>query len=374
MKKVVKIFIISICTFLAICQINSHVYSYTIDEVKEAIEFKTVEEAGEPSEYDILIDSEDLKSDIQFPYIKNSVESVLYVEDGLLDIDFFKVNSNNTNSTWLTISQTIRNVFHIFMYIGAALLLTILIYFAVVTVISSVFQNDVLPLNNFFSRRNNSNYEGRLREKIFIEQWITLVLLLPSLVLIINLLISLSSAIVDLTDVNDWADEKYNYVIYVKNSKGDTNPNKNYYFKTNIEGMLMFKTQYKWTKAPLKNIINIISGLFITAFKYFVKGLFIVRMFVIAGLTIISPILLIINALYRISGSRGILKKALILYLYMIFIKPAIALIFYLLIGINPTLVSAFSLYSLVIVIATVIIFIFSAWLLIRALKNKTSV
>ena len=221
MKKAVKIFIISICTFLAICQINSKVYSYTIDEVKQAIEFKTVEEEGEPSEYDVLINAEDLIENVEFPYIESSIEKILYVEDGLLDIDFFNVNSTNTNQKWAVVSGVVKNFFHILLYIGAALLLTFLIYFAVRIVISSIYEKKE---NN--NGRINDNFKESIIDKRIIEQWVLLVIFLPTIILIINLIITFSGAIIDIIDVNNLADEEYNYVVYVKSAEGDNEPNK----------------------------------------------------------------------------------------------------------------------------------------------------
>ena len=43
------------------CQtLNNNIYAYSIEEVKKEANFKTVEEDGEPEDYDILIDAEDL--------------------------------------------------------------------------------------------------------------------------------------------------------------------------------------------------------------------------------------------------------------------------------------------------------------------------
>ncbi len=367
MKKVIKIFIISICTFLAICQINSNVYSYTIEEVKEAIEFKTVEEAGVPAAYDVLINAEDLIENVEFPYIESSIENILYVEDGLVAIDFFNVNSTNTNQKWLVVSGVVKNFFHIFLYIGFALLLTFLIYFSVRMVIS-VFSERKSADDT--SKKNNENFKKNIRVKKTIEQWILLVILLPSIILIINLIVSFSGAIIDIIDINNLADEEYNYVVYVKSSEGDNDPQKNYYFKTNIEGLLMFESQYDWQKAPLKNIANIISGFSITTFKYILKAVFFIRMIMLAALTMFAPIIILMNSFLKISGSRGIFNKWLKIYLYLIFIKPLIAVLFYLLIGIHPDLISKVSLYSLIVILAMIVIIILSVYFLIRSLRK----
>ena len=90
----------------------------------------------------------------------------------------------------------------------------------------------------------------------------------------------------------------------------------------------------------------------------------------LAALTMFAPIIILINSFLKISGARGIFKIWLKIYLYLIFIKPLIAVLFYLLIGIHPDLLSKVSLYSLVIIIAMIAIIILSVYFLIRSLRK----
>ena len=57
MKKILKKFcIICICLFCIICQVfDNSVYADSIEEIKKNVNFKTVEEDGEPDSYDVLI-------------------------------------------------------------------------------------------------------------------------------------------------------------------------------------------------------------------------------------------------------------------------------------------------------------------------------
>lgn len=72
-----KKLLISIIIFLTICQLNSKIIAYTIDEVKEKIEFEEVTE--EPDDYDIEIDAEEeLILDERLPCIVTSIDKVLY--------------------------------------------------------------------------------------------------------------------------------------------------------------------------------------------------------------------------------------------------------------------------------------------------------
>ena len=136
---------------------------------------------------------------------------------------------------------------------------------------------------------------------------------------------------------NDTYKKVYNYMksgISSTNSySGNTGIMKkvNYYFKTNLEGLLMFQSQYDWHKLSYvgSNSLFIFSGYLISWFKYFIYALLIVRMLGIAILTAFLPIVVVINAFSRISGNKGLLKKWLLLYLSAIFIKMVIEILYY---------------------------------------------
>ena len=86
MKILKKILIITII-LLAICQLNNNVYAYTIDEVKEIINYKTVDEDGEPEHYDVLMDSSEMIETVKFPCIQTKIEDVLYGDENVLGFD-----------------------------------------------------------------------------------------------------------------------------------------------------------------------------------------------------------------------------------------------------------------------------------------------
>ena len=101
MKKIIKkICMICICLFCIMCQtLNNNIYAYSIEEVKKEANFKTVEEDGEPEDYDILIDAEDLITNEKLPAgIKTTIEDILYDNSGLLGIDFFGENKTKAKS------------------------------------------------------------------------------------------------------------------------------------------------------------------------------------------------------------------------------------------------------------------------------------
>ena len=367
MKKLNKIIAISICILLAICLLNTTVYSLSISEVKEAIKFKTVQDNGEPKKYDVEIDAEELIENPEFPYIQTSIEKILYGKDNLTDINFLDGNTKNKNEKWQYICTVVKAFYRICLYIAFALLLSFIIYFGVTLVISSIKgDNNKTTFSNPFRRRRKRTPEQDLRDKKFIEQWIKCVLLLSLSAVIINLIINFSDLIIKMANIDD-VEKNNNITVYVKGE--DDSPEKNYYFKTNIEGLLMFESQYQWDKAPVKNVINIICGFIVTVFKLLLKALMFLRMLFIAGLTMAFPIILMINAFCVIIGNKGPLKFWFKLFLYCVLIKPLIAILYYVLVEFNPYLISEFSLYIIFVIALIILAIILSFRFFVKSFK-----
>ena len=353
-----KILFIILCVVLAICQLEIKVYGYTQEEVKEITEFKTVEDDGEPEDYDILIDARDLIQNQKIPCVQSSIDTILYQEKNELDINFFDTASNNTNEIWNFISGLVRNGFRVFLSIALAASLTLLIYIAVILVYSTISKKQsFLPLGKFFMGGKEQTPGQYAKEKRFIEQWIISVLILALLPFAIILIISFAGFITDIS--NQYTVEEEELTIFVQNAQinGD---NVDYYFKTNLEGLLMFQTQYNWDNFTARNIMYMICGIIVTIFKIFLYVLFVVRMAVVAALTTISPILILVNAFLRISGNKGILTNWLILYLFCILIKPVMELMYFILVKSNTYVVQENPVYILMIIAIMVTIIIFS--------------
>lgn len=546
MEKVKKVFVIFIGMFLAICQINSKVNAYTLEEVKEKIDFKIVQEDGEPENYDVLIDANDLISSEKLPCIESSLDTVLYGDADfldLLDIDFLNINSSNENEIWTKLSEIVRSFFRVFYYIGLAAMLTLLIYLAVILVYTSISKKEsVLPFGKVFKGGKGKNPQKDSLEKRFIEQWLISFFILVCLPYILNFVIFFSNFITEISDQYVTEEAAGNsIVVYVKNSKVGTSstsisnmdslgtvsvldgtksgelrqkvidqantlnnlgvpggycemwvehvyetalgreiPNQccahnaginsivstsmtdiipgaavfsyrsssgtidsscgqdaghvgiyvgngqivsctgggstgivvttleewqqswefsgwgwlpgledladgatplnstvttmktsyiDYYFKTNLEGLLMFQSQYDWEEYAVQNVVNIIAGIFITIFKIFLYGILLVRMAVVAILTVIAPILVLMNAFMRINGNKEFLKNWLIVYLYFALLTPVIALIYYILARTNVYEISESPFYILLIIILMFILIIAS---LKKVFKNFT--
>ena len=211
MKKIKKMLVLIICIYMAICQINTKTFSYTGDEIKDIIDLKTVDEDGEPEKYDVEIKKEDLKDDIKFPVIQASIDYILYGDGEYSDINFFGLKSNKNEKTlkyvnnaervkkqasWDKISNMVKDFLRVTIYISAASLLTLFIYFAVVITKGAIISSGKglkIPGESLYKKEKN--YTKELRDKKFVEQWIISVILVAFIVVIINLIISFSHLI-----------------------------------------------------------------------------------------------------------------------------------------------------------------------------------
>lgn len=590
MKTIIKKFcVICVCLFCIICQIfNNSVYAYSIDEVKENSNFKTVEEDGEPKKYDILIDAKDLITNEKLPAgIKTSVEDVLYDNAGLLSIDFFgadkssnkkkKTNStknkNNTSKSSSSkksdnssksnseesedktaekaklIRDFVRNAYKVFLYIACAAMIVVLIYMAIVTVMSGISPSlNVLPFSNIINGKKGEKPNQYIKSKRLVEQWITSVISLALAVFVMNLIVAFSDNIVN--EVANRKVENKDITVYVKNSKfavnapilggtgssasttsstttttssGDaaslrqkvvdqakslesfgvqggwcemwvemvyekvlgrdvpnqncaheaglaavyssttednivpgaavfsfrsSNPNKvcsecgqspghvgiyigngqiasctghgdtgivicsidewkqswdfscwgwlpgtedladgavgdslgssgiqtktvDYYFDTNLEGLLMFESQYNSTEHPLIAGTSIISGWFVTLFKWGLYFILVLRVLLIAGISVIAPILILINAFIKIGGGKSFISNWIKLYLYLVLLRPVIAFIYYVLIESNVYLMADIPILIAIILLVISIAFVKSAIAMYRGFSGK---
>lgn len=380
--KIIKKILIIICVCMAICQISCKTFAYTLEEVKEMIDYKTVAEDGEPSSYDIIIDSSKLKDDEEIPIIQTSIDTIMYGNEGflkILDINFLIPENSGNDPTWTIISNAVKTIFKITLYISAAILLTLLIYIAILIVSSGITQKDnKLPLNNLLNGKGKSIGKASVEKKL-IEQWFSSVLILALLSAILNLFASFSNVITNIPNEYQITGQDDNYItVYVANLNGaddestaDIDTTGAYYFKTNLEGLLMFQSQYKWDLEPTKNAVSIVAGFIITVFKYFLGILFIFRMFILAVLTSVAPIIVLINGFKKISGESEILTKWTKIYLYCLLLRPVISIIYFMLVKSNIYLVSENPMYILFVILIIVLLFIVSLRWLLKNNKTK---
>ena len=225
MRKTKKFLLIIIIVFLAICQVNNNVYSYKWKEVEELIDYEELEADQTPEKYDIEIDASKLIDNEKLPCIQTSIDTVLYEDNELSDIDFFDIRSkNNTNEA---LSDMVKTTFRVTLYLAAACLLTLLIYIAINMVTSSISPKFVkLPFGaKMIENKNKSpiptlhDPNKNLRGRIAIEQWIVTVLLLAIILPLINLMIGFSYIITDATNVySSKKDSDEDIIVYVRNA------------------------------------------------------------------------------------------------------------------------------------------------------------
>ena len=162
-----------------------------------------------------------------------------------------------------------------------------------------------------------------------------------------------------------------------KSANVDTNGKKyvtiSYTFKTNIEGLLMFESQFKVNNDFFKQVFFTTSGLALTASKVFLYCLMVTRMLALAVISAIVPIIIVVDSVVKINGSKGFLKNWIGLYIYLVLLRPAIAIIYYVLIQSNPYLVTAFPAYTLIVLIAIIIGIVISLKKQWKVLTTKKS-
>ena len=249
MKKILKKFcIICICLFCIICQVfDNSVYADSIEEIKKNVNFKTVEEDGEPDSYDVLIDAQDLITDEKLPAgIKTTIEDVLYDNSGIFSIDFFgndktnskssskkskksKKNKNSSSNDTTQEDKTaekakairsfVRNTYKVFLYIACGAMITVLIYMAVVTVTSGISPSlNILPFSSIINgKKGEKNPNQYMKSKRLVEQWVISVTSLALAVFVMNLIVAFSDNIVNAMENKKVENESI--TVYVKNSK-----------------------------------------------------------------------------------------------------------------------------------------------------------
>lgn len=161
-----------------------------------------------------------------------------------------------------------------------------------------------------------------------------------------------------------------------KSANVDSNGNKyvtiSYTFKTNIEGLLMFESQFKADNS-IKRVLFTVCGFVLTFLKAFIYCLLCARMIALAIISAIAPIIIVADSVVKINGNKGFLKNWIGLYIYLVLFRPVIAIIYYIMIQSNTYIVASFPFYALIIsvvIIVGIVVSIKKQW---QALKGKKS-
>lgn len=362
MKKTYKIMLIAI---LFVCfnifQANYKVYSYTEEEAKQIINYTVVDGTLSEDEYDVKIESKDLIDSIKLPVIQASLESVLYESDGLTDINFLNDSTTNTNSGWLRIQGVVTTFYRVFLYLAAIIMITTLIYMAIIVICESYKPNYMPKGARMFRDPGGGNPEREIRRKAIFDQWIVAIVLIALITVIVNVLVYFTDVFANI--VSGYEVDESKITVYVSNDDGS-----GYTFDTTIEGLIMFGSEYDWENYAAKNVLYIFSGIMVTVFKYFVYILFVIRMFIIAILVTAAPIVIIIDAYLKIARKKGIFRLWVTTFVFFALLKPVIAIVYYVLQANN--FIQTFPLYILFVITVEFAAIILSIMMFIRGLRN----
>lgn len=233
MKKIEKILIATL-VILAICQISYRVYAYTLIEAKNLVEFKEMAVDERPKEYDVEINAEDLIAIEEIPCITKTIESIIYGNKGFFNINFFDSSATNTNMSeaWKKLAKIVQVVFKLSLYIAMALMLTLLIYIAIMLVSYGISNKKIdgipIPLMDRFRG---------VKSKVIIEQWFSSVVILALMAFIITILTSFSGIIIEWADGLRGANTENYITVFVKNAKKSTRSSSTYSGEQSISNL-----------------------------------------------------------------------------------------------------------------------------------------
>lgn len=226
MKKIKKHITFILILFLAICQISINVNAYPKDEVVNIIDYKTVEENGEPDSYDVLVELDDFEKDERVPCLRTSIETVLYGKNKLFNINFFdksKTTNDEGIERWNKIRNIVVTVFQISTYIAYALTLTVLIYITLILATQGLTDKNILPMSsNILQKLTNkkNNPKSRTIEKKLIEQWIITVAMVAFVPFALSAIYYFSNSMINMIydpPVSEDSDVETNYItVYAK--------------------------------------------------------------------------------------------------------------------------------------------------------------
>lgn len=378
MNKIKKIIIICICFCTAICLISTKVYALPT-EVFNATKITN----GIPDSYDVKIKADILGDVINIPNVKTSIENVLYGDNPTYSINYFeKITDANKSSdsdkglvkTWHLARDLVRAFSRIALYISATVLVTLLLYIAIIIALSGysndgsfltteqMIQNPIKKIFGSGKSSNSKDPQNAKRDKVFIEEWVKAVFALIGVLLVISLTIELSNKLSNYSSEN--TEESSNITIYVEKGEKDGEEIEDFYFHTNIEGFYMFMSQLNWEEYGQNNLSYIASGRLVLAFKKFIRLLLIIRMWLCGFIIIVAPLIILINAFMKISGNKGILMSWFKWFFYFAMIRPIAAILFYWLIESNVDSVGSNPFYILLVTILIDFIIISSGILL----------
>lgn len=182
-----------------------------LQSIKSVIDIET----GKPEKYDIMIDENKIDSEngLEIPITQTSIDSILYNNDFTSNIDFFETNSfenkvelkstdtdakDEEQKKWEDLKTYVRIIYRVLLYIALALMITSIILIGILLVIETLSSNKI---NSFVEKnlKNGKSVKQNIQEKRLIEQWVYTMITLILIILVINMSISMTAGISNLS-------------------------------------------------------------------------------------------------------------------------------------------------------------------------------
>ncbi len=204
-------------------------------------------------------------------------------------IDLFDINflngQNNTNlhssgSGWLTLRNVVSGIMHVIIYIGSAVLIIVLILHGIALVKDSLALKALTP-------------EERAKHSEGLKEFTKSAIMLVATVVIMGISIFLTETI----SKSAYPTNPNELPIRVNVGEGEEDgKNNDYSFSTNLIGYFRFMAQINQPKKSDFKAFYVVMYIFLVFINMALVFIMIVRLIMIAGLSIIGPVIAIANA------------------------------------------------------------------------------
>ena len=163
--------------------------------LRQELNYKDNRDKDMPKEANVEIDGSEIISTVKLPDIELSFEKVLYGHQDLIDIDFFSNNNENNNKFWMSVRNIVRLVYRSTLYVSFAIMLLFIIYEGVKLAVDS-FRGNSNNAEITVPGLSEKSVKFRIKDKIFVQEWIIGIISLVLLTLGINIMIQFSDYII----------------------------------------------------------------------------------------------------------------------------------------------------------------------------------
>jgi len=210
----------------------------------------------------------------KIPVIPADIYSASNNQANIFDIDFFNASNDNPNKFWKFIKNIVSGFSHVVIYLSAVLILVMLIWRSILLVFSAI----------------GDDPQGASESKKIMDGVLKAICIIGGIYVFMTLMMYFYQEI--LTIVLNGKDSNYLIRVNVENV---------YSFNTNFIGYLKYMTLKSDVATTLGSSIVYAVVAIINLFWF---GFMFVRMFIIAGLTIIAPITAV-NAMLEKAPRKG---------------------------------------------------------------------